>query len=154
MPSPPTTPGTYALIFSASRARQLQIGKLGRLLVKPGFYIYVGSAFGPGGLKARLAHHRKPSRRPHWHVDYLTPFVHLIECWHTCGPVRREHQWAEILSTTAGTSTPLSGFGSSDCRCRSHLFYSASKPNLTLFRRSARPLIRYHAAILADAGTT
>jgi Uri superfamily endonuclease len=45
--------GTYALIFSAFHKRQPEIGKLGTLELKPGFYIYVGSAFGSGGLKAR-----------------------------------------------------------------------------------------------------
>ena len=100
-------PGTYALIFSACQKRQIEIGKLGTLQVKPGFYIYVGSAFGPGGLKARIGHHRNKTSRPHWHMDYLGPYLKLIEFWYTYGPVHREHQWAKIISTTGGTSVPL-----------------------------------------------
>jgi Uri superfamily endonuclease len=52
-------PGTYALVLSSSSDRRIRIGKFGLLHIRPGFYIYVGSAFGPGGLGARIAHHRK-----------------------------------------------------------------------------------------------
>ena len=52
-------PGTYALVFRAKRKRRLIIGKLGTLNLQPGCYVYVGSAFGPDGLKARIGHHRK-----------------------------------------------------------------------------------------------
>ena len=128
-------PGTYALIFSACQKGQIDIGRLGTLKLKPGFYIYVGSAFGPGGLKARIGHHRKTAGRPHWHIDYLGPFLELIEIWYTCDPVHREHQWAKIISNTRGTSVPLAGFGSSDCRCKSHLFFRNARPAITAFRR-------------------
>jgi Uri superfamily endonuclease len=129
-------PGTYALIFSAYRKSQLKIGKLGTLQLKPGFYIYVGSAFGPGGLKARIAHHRKRASRPHWHIDYLSSFLELIEIWHTYDPIHREHQWAKTLSGTRGATIPLIGFGSSDCRCNSHLFYFDTVPSGRSFRRN------------------
>jgi Uri superfamily endonuclease len=58
--------GTYALVLKSSSDPKVEVGKLGRLHVRPGFYVYVGSAFGPGGLKARIAHHMKISARPHW----------------------------------------------------------------------------------------
>jgi Uri superfamily endonuclease len=137
-------PGTYALIFLSSRERQLKIGKLGTLQLKPGFYIYVGSAFGPGGLKARIAHHCKKARRPHWHIDYLGSFLHLIEIWYTYDPVQREHQWAQTLSATRGTSVPLAGFGSSDCRCKTHLFFRNSRPAIRTFRRKIYANTKYH----------
>ena len=129
-------PGTYALIFSAYRKNQLKIGKLGTLQLKPGFYIYIGSAFGPGGLKARIAHHRKRANRPHWHIDYLSSFLELIEIWHTYDPIHREHQWAKTIASTRGASVPLSGFGASDCRCNSHLFYFNTDPSVKSFRQS------------------
>ena len=50
-------PGTYALILRASTAQTIQIGRLGDLVMQPGYYIYVGSAFGPGGLAARVGRH-------------------------------------------------------------------------------------------------
>ena len=65
-------PGTYALLLASTATRCLYaLGGLGSLTLRPGWYVYVGSAFGPGGVCARLAHHRKRAARPHWHVDYL-----------------------------------------------------------------------------------
>ena len=57
--------GTYALVMTSDSEQQVVIGKLGRLRVRPGYYVYVGSAFGPGGLKARIAHHTRIAVRPH-----------------------------------------------------------------------------------------
>ncbi len=129
-------PGTYALIFSAYRKSQLKIGKLGTLQLKPGFYIYVGSAFGPGGIKARIAHHCKKPARLHWHLDYLASLLKLTEIWYTYDPIHREHQWAKTIASTRGASVPLSGFGASDCRCKSHLFYFDTVPSGRSFRRN------------------
>jgi len=72
-------PGTYALVMRCSSDQQVEVGKLGSLRLQSGFYVYVGSAFGPGGLKARIAHHVKISERPHWHIDYLHPALDLTE---------------------------------------------------------------------------
>jgi Uri superfamily endonuclease len=74
-------------------------------------------------LKARVTHHRKTARRPHWHVDYLKPFTLLVLAWHTYDSICREHEWAAILSQDPRLSIPLTGFGASDCRCQSHLFF-------------------------------
>ena len=140
-------PGTYALIFSACQKGQAKIGRLGSLRFKPGFYLYVGSAFGPGGLKARIDHHLKEARRPHWHMDYLGPFLKLVEIWYTYDPVYREHQWAQIVSNTRGASVPLAGFGSSDCRCKAHLFLRSTKPSVKTFRRKIAAGILHHAKV-------
>ena len=141
-------PGTYALIFSAYQKSHLKIGKLGTLHLKPGFYIYVGSAFGPGGLKARIAHHRRKASRPHWHIDYLGSFLQLIEIWYTYDPTHREHQWAKTLSGTRGATIPIIGFGSSDCRCNSHLFYFDSRPAIKTFRRRIKASTENHGKVL------
>ena len=50
-------PGSYALILQADRRRTVRIGRLGQLAVEPGCYVYVGSALGPGGVRARVGHH-------------------------------------------------------------------------------------------------
>jgi len=44
----------------------------GRVFAIPrGVYLYVGSARGFGGLKARVARHLRAVKKVHWHVDYL-----------------------------------------------------------------------------------
>lgn len=45
-------PGTYALVLASSKASSVRIGGLSILRLQPGFYVYVGSALGPGGLCA------------------------------------------------------------------------------------------------------
>ena len=52
-------PGTYVLVLASQRTDPVRIGRLGTLALKPGVFIYVGSAFGPGGLAARIRHHRR-----------------------------------------------------------------------------------------------
>jgi Uri superfamily endonuclease len=110
--------------------------------VRVGFYVYIGSAFGPGGVRARVAHHCRASDRPHWHIDYLKGVLQLKEiCW-THDPVRREHQWAAAVQHQQGASIPLQGFGASDCDCVSHLFFFTVLPSFAKIAQSqpnARP---------------
>jgi Uri superfamily endonuclease len=135
---PQREPGTYALLLRASRRRRLRIGRLGDLEIRPGFYVYVGSAFGPGGVRARVRHHRARSRRPHWHVDHLRRVARPCAVWYSHDRVRREHGWAALLARSRGASVPLAGFGASDCACGSHLIFFASLPPLRGFRRRVR----------------
>lgn len=58
-------PGTYGHVLSSSMPGLIRVGRLGGLQLQPGFYVYIGSAHGPGGLRARLAHHLGPTSRPH-----------------------------------------------------------------------------------------
>ena len=140
-------PGTYALVFRAKQKKRLIIGKLGVLKLQPGYYVYVGSAFGPGGLKARIGHHRKSSSRRHWHIDYLSEHLAPDEVWYTYDFTRREHHWSEVLSHAAGASIPLPGFGSSDCRCISHLYFFSSRPSGNYFGRQIHAGYDGHAGI-------
>jgi Uri superfamily endonuclease len=120
-------PGTYALILRCTRTRTIRIGRLGPLILKSGWYAYVGSAFGPGGLQARIAHHARRAVRPHWHVDYIRGHTALEAVWYACG-ARSEHEWAAAISTMSGATIALPGFGSSDCRCPTHLYWFEGRP--------------------------
>ena len=95
-------PGTYALILSCSTKICVQIGRLGTMQLQPGYYIYLGSALGPGGLRARIAHHQKPSLRPHWHIDYLRAHTRFHSIWFSYDSRRREHQWARVVRKISG----------------------------------------------------
>jgi len=143
-------PGTYTLVLESSDEKSLKIGKLGTLQLKPGFYVYVGSAFGPGGLQARIKHHIHHRGRPHWHLDYLRPALSFCEIWYTYDQTRREHQWATNHLQTRGSILPLLGFGASDCRCPSHLFFYKSKPSGRNFSRRSHARIKCHGRILIE----
>ncbi|MCD4722450.1 MAG: DUF123 domain-containing protein [Desulfobacula sp.] len=54
--------GTYIIVMYLDKSKRIQIGKLGQFKFKKGHYAYVGSAFGPGGLKSRIKHHIEPKK--------------------------------------------------------------------------------------------
>lgn len=128
--------GTYALLLEASGPASVQVGRLGHLARVAGFYVYVGSAFGPGGLGARLGRHLSGSGRCRWHIDYLRRVTRPLGAWLTTDPVAREHRWAAAVGVMAGASMPLTGFGASDCACPSHLFFFSHRPTVEGFRHA------------------
>ncbi len=122
--------GTYLLILHLERElADWQVGRLGRFTFAPGYYLYVGSAFGSGGLAARLAHHeRRHKPRPHWHIDYLRAQAALVEAWAVASLAPLERCWAGALATAPGLAMPARGFGASDSQLASHLLYSRRMP--------------------------
>ena len=130
--------GVYALIVHLSSCRRIRIGKLGTYNFSNGFYIYVGSAFGPGGIKARIKHHSRKSLHPHWHLDYLRRIATVKEVWYAKTEIRLEHHWADAAAKMPKANIPVKGFGSSDCRCISHLFYVPKKPSVRYFKEKLR----------------
>jgi len=134
----PAAGGTYALVLSCPGGGCVSIGKLGELSLARGFHIYAGSAFGPGGLRARLARHALVDKKRHWHIDHLRPHVRLHAIWWVADPLRREHQWAAALGDLRATSIPLPRFGASDCHCPAHLFFSEREPSPGAFLRRLR----------------
>jgi len=130
--------GTYALVLTSHKTSLVGIGSLGTLELQPGFYVYVGSAFGAGGLAARIGHHTQIAARPHWHIDYLRAACDLIEIWFTTETARREHSWAEAVAQLPGAEVPMPGFGSSDCQCAAHLFWFQRPPPVRVFRQRVR----------------
>ena len=88
-----------------------------------GLYLYVGSALGSGGLK-RVERHkavasgRNKTRR--WHVDHLLALGELKRIF-----IRETDEKLECaLAHEMGKrfDPAVKGFGSSDCRCETHLF--------------------------------
>ena len=141
MPDPnvhiPASGGSYILWLKLNRKRRISVGRLGEHLFQPGFYAYTGSAFGPGGLKARLGHHLKKSERPHWHIDYLKNIATVREIWFSDEPQNLEHLWSNALSQMPNARIPVIAFGSSDCVCPTHLLFFAEQPAFDLFQKPA-----------------
>ncbi len=122
--------GSYILVLQLDHTvDDLQVGRLGIFSFPVGYYLYVGSAFGAGGLSARLRHHeRREKPRLHWHIDYLRAHAHLHEIWTVSGPLRMECRWCATLASAPDVSIPAVGFGSRDTGCRSHLFHLSRPP--------------------------
>ncbi|MES9971234.1 MAG: GIY-YIG nuclease family protein [Candidatus Thiodiazotropha sp.] len=114
--------GTYALLLQTTKSKLVNVGRWGSINVEPGFYIYIGSAFGPGGVRARVARHCRAGKAKHWHIDYLRETATIESVWYSHSQTRLEHRWAGALANWS-RSEPVEGFGCSDCNCVAHLFY-------------------------------
>ena len=135
----PACAGSYVLLLESCRFDTLTIGALGTLSLEPGCYLYVGSAFGPGGIAARVGRHARTGKPARWHIDTLREHTRLVSVWYQCGEVHREAQWAEVLAGMRGLKVPLPGFGASDGKPgASHLFFARRYPTRQAFRQALR----------------
>jgi Uri superfamily endonuclease len=123
--------GTYALILRNHSKTTTNVGRWGWISLEEGYYIYIGSAFGPGGVRARVSRHLRKKKRKHWHIDYLRDLMNPVGVWYTHDRQHLEHRWARLLSDMSCISS-THGFGCSDCKCDSHLFYAFMKSALAL----------------------
>jgi Uri superfamily endonuclease len=126
--------GAYLLVLRNVKLQTLNVGKLGRLSFQSGYYVYVGSAMGSGGINSRVTRHLRfrilKRKKPKWHLDYLLrsnfkpvevfkiPSLKPVEC---------------KISKTVETAAEFTfeGFGSSDCveGCKGHLHYFRFNPS-------------------------
>ena len=113
------------------------IGRLGSVHFPAGFYLYIGSAMGPGGLVARLARHCRHGKKHHWHIDYLRDYADIEAIWFQRTDDKSECRWAAAALALPGASVPVPRFGSSDCRCGAHLVHLESSPDAATFARLA-----------------
>lgn len=130
----PRTGGTYVLVFHAPAPCQVTVGALGNVPIESGYYLYVGSAHGGGGLQARVTRHLAVDKPLRWHMDYLRPQLTPIAVWWQACPERLEDQWVEQIPQI-GVQAHHKGFGASDSRHFSHLFFSTQPPSFEQWQR-------------------
>ena len=118
--------GTYALFLHLEHDTPIVVGRLGTFCFPTGYYIYVGSALGSGGLPARLARHHRQQKRLHWHIDYLLEYARIVGVETDTSGKRRECAWARKWLNTPGVQVIAPGFGASGCGCLAHLMYTNS----------------------------
>lgn len=123
--------GTYALFFKLPTGFSGQVGALGEVLLPPGRYCYVGSA--STSLDARLGRHSKPSKKLHWHIDFLTVCAKDFSAIVSPGGAVPECTIA-TMAVEAGMRPVVKGFGCSDCKCQTHLFFAPNGSQDALMR--------------------
>jgi len=116
--------GSYLLILNLKREQKINVGRLGKVSFKKGFYIYVGSAM--ANLSKRMERHRHIRKQHHWHIDELRAVSEFHSILAIRSSARLECEIAEALSKMADWSIP--GFGCTDCSCETHLFGMSSDP--------------------------
>lgn len=116
--------GIYLLVIEVKKDIKVSVGSLGILTFNKGYYVYVGSA--QNSLEKRIARHlltKKGSnaKKLFWHIDYLLEDdnVEIVKVFYKTGKKSEECEIARELSKTEFF---ISKFGSSDCKCVSHLF--------------------------------
>ena len=112
---------TYLLLIYVVHREHLLIGKLGWVNFPRGYYIYIGSA--KKSIQKRLLRHLKGQKNKFWHIDYLLNSISsakVINIWINREPCECTTS-QKILQSGIGRVIK-GGFGSSDCRCPTHLF--------------------------------
>ncbi|HIE34338.1 MAG TPA: GIY-YIG nuclease family protein [Candidatus Altiarchaeales archaeon] len=117
--------GVYALIIELDRNERIQTGKLGLIEFKSGFYAYVGSAL--NSIEGRIGRHIRNEKKLRWHIDYLLKKARVLSVIYAESIDKYECIIAKELSKRFPT---IYGFGSTDCRCKSHLFFSENRTTL------------------------
>lgn len=110
--------GSYCLLLKVERDLKVKVRSGKVFEVKKGIYSYCGSAM--GGLRNRLLRHFRRNKKRHWHLDFLTSSeqVKVLGAWVFVG----RNVECELAKLVSKFGEPIKGFGSSDCKCESHLF--------------------------------
>ncbi|MEE9251190.1 MAG: GIY-YIG nuclease family protein [Alphaproteobacteria bacterium] len=122
----PSGPGAYVLVIDLARPCALPIPAPAPATLDAGRYFYVGSARGPGGIRARVARHMRRGKALCWHIDRLTEAGKIAGA--LVLPGGAECAALERLLGLPGLTVPVPGFGSSDCaRCPAHLLAAPAR---------------------------
>lgn len=112
--------GSYILLTELDEEKTIQIGKLGYINFKKGFYAYIGSAL--NGIEQRINRHLRKDKKNHWHIDYLLEYNQIKNIFYTENNFREE---CNIAKKFERKLISIPDFGCSDCNCKSHLFYGS-----------------------------
>ena len=117
--------GSYVLIVKLGDDEIIEVGALGRVHFKAGFYVYTGSAL--NSLGGRISRHLRKEKKLFWHIDHLLGKGEVDSVWVLRSSERMECRTAEYYRASFAS---VKGFGCSDCSCPSHLFYSVKREDL------------------------
>lgn len=119
--------GSYSLVIQVKRPFGIETSSTGKIEIEKGFYVYNGSAFGPGGFK-RIDRHLDLSKGDsdysvHWHIDHLTsrPETRIT------GVLKAPEVDIEDDLSLETDLKSVPGFGASDSDVDTHLLYSDSR---------------------------
>jgi len=146
--------GVYALVMRLDHDRTITIGKLSTFDFDAGWYVYLGSAHGGGGVKARTDRHRRPDdqKKKKWNVDYFRPFAPISEIWFSHAQAIFEHEWARFVRRMSGAYIPVEKFGANDCDfgCGAHLFHFLDRPFPAAFRADLLSRLPKHHPVYVE----
>jgi endonuclease-3 len=128
--------GIYILEITLDKDTTINFGKRYTAHFFAGYYYYIGSAL--NNIDARLIRHLSDNKKIHWHIDFLLKYGRIKNIWIK---ETNEQEECTVAQKIAKQMESIPNFGSSDCRCHSHLFYSKTKD--TLFIKNDGKLSKY-----------
>ncbi|MEM5778370.1 MAG: GIY-YIG nuclease family protein [Candidatus Aenigmatarchaeota archaeon] len=114
--------GIYLLLIFLNKNKPIKISNK-EMFFSKGFYCYVGSAL--NNLEKRILRHLKKDKKLHWHIDYFLKEAKIVKIKifenfkDECALSKKIEKISDNL---------IKGFGCSDCKCLSHLYYFAKNP--------------------------
>lgn len=134
--SNPDNAGIYLLEMLVVEEAGLTVGKLGEFALRPGYYYYIGSA--QRNLEQRIQRHLRTEKRIRWHIDYFLQKAQILRVYTWPAGKELECKLGEYLRRFPAGMVPIPGFGASDCKCETHLYYFSYRPNLANLLHSVR----------------
>ncbi|AGK61112.1 hypothetical protein Asulf_01112 [Archaeoglobus sulfaticallidus PM70-1] len=116
--------GSYVILMRNEKDRIIQVGKR-RVYFRKGYYIYCGSHM--VNLEKRIKRHFSRDKKLRWHIDYLTKEMDVLFAIMIRSGKKMECSISRVLCEEF---EPYSRLGASDCKCKTHVFFSDKKPDL------------------------
>ncbi len=114
--------GSYLLFIKLDNDMTIKYGINKKNFFKKGYYVYVGSAL--NSIENRIARHLRSNKNKHWHIDYLLNYGKILNIFYKEKNYKEECRIAGLLKNKF---LSIDDFGSSDCKCKSHLFYGSKE---------------------------
>ncbi|MGQ9656020.1 MAG: GIY-YIG nuclease family protein [Thermodesulfobacteriota bacterium] len=116
--------GSYCLVAYLSKGCFMAFGKNSAFFPR-GWYAYVGSAM--NGIDKRVQRHLRSLKKMRWHIDFLLDKAVVKDVIPMPSELREECAKAAALKAIGGVVIARK-FGSTDCRCETHLLFFRSNP--------------------------
>ena len=105
----------------------IDIGKFGTIQFPSGYYVYTGSAL--DGLNKRIMRHKRSRKKLRWHIDHFLRKAKIIKIFTYITNQKLECELNRKVQRLPNARILVKGFGSSDCKCPSHLtFFGNTNP--------------------------
>ena len=129
----------YCLVLHLGESKKIRVGKLGEFVFPSGYYVYTGSA--KNSINSRISRHLRKEKRKHWHIDYFLEESKVILVFIT--NKYGECELNEKVFEIGKGKRVAKGFGSSDCKCESHLALITDLHSLyRFFEKSGKVIFR------------
>lgn len=120
--------GVYCLLLYLKNYTKIKVRDKEALFPK-GYYCYVGSAL--NNLQKRIERHKRKIKKKHWHIDYFLEKAKILKI-KTILTSEKKECWLSNKIKSLKSKTVMKKFGSTDCKCETHLHYFQKNPSKKL----------------------